>query len=262
MPELIEVEYYRRALDPIIGQELRSVMVEPESFIRPLGAPPAAFASLHGTWLSHTRRHGKLLVLEMSDAAGHVGEIGMRFGMTGRLLVEGQSPIERLEYSSARDDPAWDRAVLHFDSVVSMRDQRRLGSIEMDPDTARLGPNAESISASEWGAICKGRRKSIKAVLLDQRLAAGLGNLLCDEVLWRSHIAPDRAARNLDVAAVERIALTVPVVVAELTARGGSHRGDSFALRHDGSQCSICGHHMRHDTIATRSTWWCGNHQV
>ena len=261
MPELIEVEYYRRALNPIIGQQLASVAVSPEAFIRPSGTPVAAFDHLRGARLAATRRHGKLLVLELADDGGPVGEIGLRFGMTGRLLIDGVGPIDRLEYSSARNDAAWDRAILQFDARVSVRDQRRLGSIEIDPDTTGLGLNAETIDEATWTTICSRRRKSIKAVLLDQSLAAGLGNLLSDEVLWRSHIDPRHIASELDDAAIGRLSEQVPIVVAELAARGGSHTGDSFALRAEGEQCTICGHSMRHDTVATRSTWWCSGHQ-
>ncbi len=262
MPELIEVEYYRRALDPILGQVLRSVAVEPTSFIRPPGTPLGVFRHFSGTQLTNTRRHGKLLILELGDSEGPAGEIGLRFGMTGRLLVDGTSPIDRLEYSSDRNDPAWDRAVLQFDTSVVLRDQRRLGSIVADPDIAHLGSNVESIDEAGWKAICAGRRKSIKAVLLDQKLAAGLGNLLCDEVLWRCRIAPNRSAGDLDAGAFARLASEIPTVIAELTDRGGSHRGDSFALRTDDAQCSICGQTMSHATVATRSTWWCGGHQT
>lgn len=261
MPELIEVEYYRRALDPVVGQKLCSVTVTPQAFIRPPGTSVDAFSHLLGSVLTRTRRHGKLLILELTGEDGETGEVGLRFGMTGRLLIDDESPIDQLEYSSSRNDPAWDRAILQFDARVAIRDQRRLGSIEVAPDESGLGPNAETLDRAVLGAIVARRRKSIKAVLLDQSLVAGLGNLLCDEVLWRCSIGPARPAQDLGDGELIRLGVELPRCIEQLAERGGSHTGDSFALRTQGAQCTRCGAAMEHCTVATRSTWWCPGHQ-
>lgn len=261
MPELIEVEYYRRSLDPVLGQTLRSVRVDPKSFLRPAGAPTAVFDPLLGATLTGTSRRGKLLLLHLTDADGQVGDIGLRFGMTGRLLIDGRCPIEYLEYSSKRNDAAWDRAVLDFAQRVAVRDQRRLGAIEVDPSLDRLGPEATTLDSDDWRRILSGRRKSIKGVLLDQSLIAGFGNLLSDELLWRCGLDPNSAAGTIDESAIERLTSETVIMIEELTLRGGSHTGDSFALRQTGALCSRCGVPMEHATVATRSTWWCRGHQ-
>lgn len=261
MPELIEVEYYRNALEPIIGQQLRSVVITPESFLAPPGTPVSIFDCLIGATLLSTRRVGKLLILELVDQGKSMREVGLRFGMTGRLLVDGKSPIDRLEYSSDRNDVAWDRAVLQFEGTVSIRDQRRLGSIEVDPDIGRLGPDATALDAAALARIVHGRTKTVKAILLDQALVAGLGNLLCDEVLWRSCLAPTRPGCSLTSREIVALEEQIHTVITELTKRGGSHRGDSFELRESGAICPMCGATMRRETVATRSTWWCSGHQ-
>ena len=261
MPELIEVEYYRKALTPLIGSELRSVTVDPLSFLRPAGTPASIFDPLIGSTLARTRRIGKLLILEMADGQGASGEIGLRFGMTGRLLVDGVGPIERLEYSSGRNEPRWDRAVLDFGSLVAIRDQRKLGSIEVDPDIEQLGPDVLTLDGTAWKALLSRRRRSIKSALLDQSLVAGLGNLLADEILWRASMAPMRAGSSLSDEELARLGEVASSVIDELTARGGSHRGDSFALRNSDAECSLCGETMSHETIGGRSTWWCSGHQ-
>ena len=68
--------------------------------------------------------------------------LGLRFGMTGRLLVDGRAGIDELVYGSVRDEPAWDRFALHFADGGSLvvRDPRRLGGVELDPSVDLLGP--------------------------------------------------------------------------------------------------------------------------
>lgn len=262
MPELIEVEYYRRALDDVIGQAVVEVTVDPPAYLRPLGSHPSELASLRSTRLTRTTRRGKLLLLHFSESGDEVHTLGLRFGMTGRLLIDGEGPIERLEYSSGKNDPAWDRAVIAMsDARVSIRDPRRLGSLELDATFEGLGPEASTVTVDELTASVSGRRKAIKAVLLDQALIAGLGNLLADEALWRAGIAPGRVAGELTPDEQEGLAGDIRATVAELTARGGSHMGDSFSLRSADEACTRCGGAMIHATIGGRSTWSCRRHQ-
>ena len=122
--------------------------------------------------------------------------------MTGVLELDGVGAIERLEYSSHRRDPAWDRFVVHFDGggALRLRDPRRLGGVELDPDEERLGPDAASVGAARLGQILAGSEAPLKARLLDQARLAGLGNLLADELLWRAGLDPARPAASLDPA--------------------------------------------------------------
>ncbi len=262
MPELIEVEYYRRAIDKVVGQDVVDVTVDPPAYLRPSGSDPDELASLRSTTLTRTSRRGKLLVLHFSEGSHEVHTLGLRFGMTGRLLIDGQGPIERLEYSSGKNDPAWDRAVIALSEArVSIRDPRRLGSLELDATFAGLGPEASTLQRGELANAVRGRTKAIKAVLLDQALIAGLGNLLADEALWRAGIAPGRSARELTTDEHEALVTEVRATVDELTTRGGSHMGDSFPLRSADEACTRCGGAMVHTTIGGRSTWSCRRHQ-
>lgn len=199
--------------------------------------------------------------------SSHVGAngdhvaMGLRFGMTGMLFVDGVGPIDRLEYASARPNPEWDRLVLEIGgSQVTIRDQRRLGSVELDPDTSRLGPDATTIDTDGLSAALS-RRRSVKSVLLDQSCVAGLGNLLVDEVLWRAGIAPQRPAEELSTALVSDLTSTIHSTIEELSDRGGSHMGDSFPHRVLGASCPRCGGVMTRATVGGRATWWCSGHQ-
>lgn len=261
MPELIEVEYYRRALNERIGERVQAVDVVDQNYPRPKGFPGEAFEQLVGRSLQATTRRGKLLIANFGTGNSHLA-LGLRFGMTGRLLFDGRGPIEVLEYSSDRNDPAWDRFALHIGAErLSVRDPRRLGSVELDPDVTALGPDAWTIDAHALQAALFRRRKAVKAALLDQQIIAGLGNLLVDECLWRCAISPGRSCEDLGAEEIEQLAASIRHTIDDLFERGGSHQGDSFESRTDGAICPRDGGPMRHDTIGGRSTWWCSEHQ-
>ena len=120
--------------------------------------------------------------------------------MTGRLLVDGQAAIDRLEYSSDRNDPTWDRFGLDFadGGALRLRDPRRLGGVELDPDEGRLGVDAAAIGAAQLRDLLAGSEAPLKARLLDQARIAGIGNLLADEMLWRAGLDPARPAASLE----------------------------------------------------------------
>ena len=261
MPEIIEIEMYRRPLVDLVGQRLERVDLPDVDYVRPAGAE-GALAAIHDTTLVAVRRVGKLLLLD-HEGPDLTGTLGLRFGMTGRLLVNGTSPIEKLEYSSGRNDPAWDRVILHYSGgPVAVRDPRRLGAIELEPDETALGADAWDLDAAQLRSAMSGRRAPLKAFLLNQKAIAGLGNLLADEILWRVGLAPTRTVDGLSEGERAALAATIGPTVRELDGRGGSHTGDSFGLRAADTPCSKDGTLMRHDTVGGRSTWWCPAHQT
>ena len=87
-----------------------------------------------------------------------------------------------------------------------MRDPRRLGGVELDPDEARLGLDAADVGrAAPARTLLAGAQAPLKARLLDQARLAGVGNLLADETLWRAGLDPARPAGSLDPAEVRRL---------------------------------------------------------
>lgn len=259
MPEIIEVELYRRlADDRTRGRRVVGIDADDQWFLKGDTSVEMLRAALVGSSVSATRRIGKLMLLEVGDAV-----LGLRFGMTGRLLVDDEAAISRLEYSSDRNDPAWDRFALRFDDGGRMvvRDPRRLGGVELDPDESRLGVDAWTITADELLERLAGSRTALKARLMDQGRIAGLGNLLTDEILWRVGIAPTRQAGSLDDDEVERLARHVRDTVSELTARGGSHTGDLHEERNREGHCPSDGTPLERGTVGGRTTYWCPEHQ-
>jgi formamidopyrimidine-DNA glycosylase len=259
VPELLEVETYRELADRTVGRRIATVEAPDTWFLKGVTASQVVDA-LTGATVHATGRRGKLLTIEVGEGRP---VLGLRFGMTGRLVLDGEAPIERLEYASGRDDPAWDRFGLRFDdgSRLRLSDPRRLGGVELDPDLSRLGPDAARVSAAQLRAALAASAAPLKARLLDQARLAGLGNLLVDETLWRAGVRPDRAAGALADDQVVLLAKAIRSTVALLGRRGGSHRGDLQEQRVRGGHCPRDGEPLRRETVGGRTTYWCPAHQ-
>ena len=198
MPEGIEVEQARRLVEArALGREIAGVDA-PDAWYLKRGLIAAALdAALPGHRFTAARRRGKLLLLE-TDRRGPT--LGLHLGMSGRVLIDDEAAGDPLVYGSNRENPLWHRFTVRFadSGSLALRDPRRLGAVELDPDEDRLGPDAFTITQAELDRVVTRSRAPVKAVLMDQARIAGLGNLLVDEVLWRAGIDPVRTARELD----------------------------------------------------------------
>lgn len=258
MPELLEIETYRQAALPVVGRTIAAVHAPDDWYAKGATTLTLLREILPGCTVSAVRRIGKLMLL---DTDGPI--LGMRFGMTGRLVVDGGAPIEELEYSSNRNDPAWDRFGITFEAggQLTMRDPRRLGGVELDPDESRLGPDAASVTFAPFRDIVVASSAPLKARLMDQAKLAGLGNLLVDETLWRAGLSPARPARSLDDVEMRRLHRAMRRTVSLLGERGGSHTGDLQPARLRGGHCPKDGMVLNRDAIGGRTTYWCPHHQ-
>jgi formamidopyrimidine-DNA glycosylase len=255
---MIEVEYYRRVAERTVGRVVARVHAPDDWYLKGATTAAALRRTLSGATVTATRRIGKLLVLD-TDAA----TVGLRFGMTGRLLVDGAGPIERLEYSSARDDPAWTRFALRFQGGgdLAVVDPRRLGGVILDPPLDHLGIDALEVRERELRKMLSTSRAPVKAWLLDQSHVAGVGNLLADEILWRAGIDPSRSAGSLDHDEVTALHRALGRTIRLLTKRGGSHTGDLQVARVRGASCPRDGTPLQRRTIGARTTYSCPVHQ-
>lgn len=254
VPELLEVESYRQQAAVVQGGRIEAVDLLDPAYWR--GERPPG--DLPGAAVDGVRRIGKLLLID-TDA----GTLGLRFGMTGRLLVDGSASIDALEYSSRKDLPEWHRFGLWFDDGRSLviTDPRRLGWVELDPDETRLGIDAAGATVGELEAALERGTAPLKARLMDQKRLAGLGNLLTDEILWRAGLDPRRPAGELTAAERGRLHRHLHRTLDELGERGGSHTGDLQTSRQPGAHCPRDGTPLRRDTVGGRTTWWCPQHQ-
>jgi formamidopyrimidine-DNA glycosylase len=251
VPEILEVEMYRALAEGHgLARRIAAVRANDPWYLKNEGE------SLVGHSFVRARRHGKLLLLDLDDD----GVLGLRFGMTGTLSIDGAAPIDRLLYSPPAS--GYDRWGVDFDDGGQLRisDPRRLGGVMFDPDEARLGPDALTITVDELAAALRGSAP-LKTRLLDQSRVAGIGNLLADEVLWRAGLAPGRLAGSLSAEEVARLHADLGRTLAELAERGGSHTGDLMAERHQGGHCPKDGTALLVTTIGGRTSWWCPVHQ-
>lgn len=270
MPELPEVETIRRQLAPLVeGRRIGAIEVLDPRWSRPL-APAEIEDALRGRTVMELGRRGKYLLWRLR---GDV-HLAQHLRMTGSILADPdpEPPHTRVRM---RLGPA------RGGTRLAIVDPRRFGTgelllgeraLELFLD-ARLGlePFDEGFTAEHLRMLLAGRRAPIKALLLDQRLIAGVGNIYADEALFRARIHPRRPAgrTTLAEAAVLREAI-VQALTAGIDARGASiddfrHvdgvRGsfqDRFLVHlRAGQPCFECGTTIVKMVVAGRGTYVC-----
>ncbi|MBB4077725.1 formamidopyrimidine-DNA glycosylase [Lewinella aquimaris] len=184
MPELPEVHNFKLYFDAAAtGQTIASVRVHDDYIIRNMSGPAFADA-LAGRTITGSLRRGKYLFAELDN--GH--SLLLHFGMTGDLNL----------YQDEVDRHKFERFALHFTdgNILGFDDPRKFARILYlhDRDTyireIKLGPDALDISLQTWLTAVRGRKTTIKGVLLNQSILAGVGNLYADEICYRTRIHP------------------------------------------------------------------------
>jgi formamidopyrimidine-DNA glycosylase len=260
LPELIEVEAYRRLAEQALERPITEVAAPDAWWLKGGLSADVLSDALVGRHFLAARRTGKRIML---DTSGDGPVLGLRFGMTGRLLVDGSAGVEHLAYSSNRDIEAWDRLVVRFadGGDLRVRDPRRLGGAELDPAEARLGPDAVGLNLAGLRKVLGDSRVALKARLMDQSKIAGLGNLIVDEALFQAGLDPARPAGRLDDGELRRLHQAIRKTLRNLTKRGGSHTGALQPARHRESVCPLDGAPLLRRTIGGRTTYSCPVHQ-
>jgi formamidopyrimidine-DNA glycosylase len=265
MPELPEVETVRRSLAPeIVDRVVRAVVVRDR---RLRGGVARSFAgALLGRRLAGLERRGKFLLVPLDD--GRVWLVHL--GMSGRLtLGAGGGPARR-----------HDHVVVTLDDgrALTYNDPRRFGRMAvLDPARvaaetgAGVDPLAAEFTAAALFALTRRRRVSIKALLMDQRRIAGVGNIYANEILFHAGVRPRRRAGRLGRADCERVVAATRAVLADAIAKGGSSisnyrdgfgREGWFQLElavydRAGEPCRRCGGAVRACVVVGRSTFYC-----
>jgi len=261
MPEILELEASRQLIESRALRRRITAVSAPDAWYLKGGLDARRLADeLVGRRFVQARRRGKLLVLD-TDRGGPV--LGLHFGMTGRVFVDGHAAHDRLYYLQRDPDPSWARLIVSFGArgAFVLSDPRRLGAVELDPDEDRLGVDAFDLSAAHLAALLVKSRAPLKAVLMDQSRIAGLGNLLADEALWRAGLDPARPASTLDAAEGRRLHAKIRETLRVLGRRGGSHTGDLMEQRVAGGCCPRDGAPLERRTIGGRTTFSCPVHQ-
>jgi len=260
VPELLEVETYRLLALAALDRTVSSVASPDAWFLKGAATGPSLRRALVGNRFTAARRIGKLLLLDVD--AGPT--LGIRFGMTGTLVVDDRAGVDQMHYAPKRRDPVWDRWKVRFEDGGSLvvHDPRRLGGVLLDPDVAALGPDAMAITRAQLAATLRESRAPLKARLMDQSKVAGIGNLIADEVLWRAALSPLRPSDSLTPNEVRRLHRQLGRTLADLTRGGGSHTGHLMEERRPGGRCPRDGSELTRSTVGGRTSWWCPDHQV
>jgi len=244
VPELPEAERARAVIqDRALGRRIAAVDDADVWVCRP-HAPGEIAAALTGATLTDAHRRGKMLWVDTDR--GPV--LGLHLGMSGVIDVDAEPAAG-----------SWDRFALEFDDGgrLALRDKRRLGRVILDPDLARLGPDAADATRAEFRRRVGRGSAPVKARLMDQSVIAGVGNLLADEILWRARISPLRPAGDLDPDELDGLRRSVRAAVRDSIRRGGSHTGELNPHRVRGGICPRCGTPLVRSTVGGRTTFWC-----
>jgi formamidopyrimidine-DNA glycosylase len=264
VPELPEVEAARRVLErSALHRRVVAVDDADGHVCRP--HPPGGIGrALVGTELTAAHRRGKTLWCDTAD--GPV--LGVHLGMSGKLVIAAPDGREidggdHWEFGRRPGDYRCSRFSLTFadGGMLRLIDPRRLGRVRLDPPVDALGPDAATITADAFGVAVGAGRGPIKARLLDQHAIAGVGNLLADEILWRSDLDPARPAGGLDGDERATLHRTVLATVAGALRDGGVHTLTLVPHRVPGGRCPRDDAELRRATVGGRTTFWCPVHQ-
>jgi formamidopyrimidine-DNA glycosylase len=269
MPELPEVETYVRALTTQLqGRRIVNAQI---FWPRIVAEPdPSTFCELiRGRRFDTFGRRGKYMLFGLDS--GETLIIHLR--MTGELRVQ-PAGAERDKHTHLLLD-------LEGGESIHYRDQRKFGRVWLVEDVemviGKLGPEplSEEFSTHHLADALAGRTASIKALLLDQSIVAGVGNIYADEALYRARIDPGRSGGLLDESELARLHEAVRWVLQMGIELGGSSLGSGpqnylpptgipgaaqeshQVFRRTGQPCPTCGHPIQRIVIAQRSTHFC-----
>jgi formamidopyrimidine-DNA glycosylase len=267
MPELPEVETVVRDLRPLlVGARVAAVTVGRRKLRRPWRKAWAG--QLRGATVEGVRRRGKWIIVDLD--AGR--RLLIHLGMTGQLTVNpAAAPVpDHLHFVFELGDGA---------RQLRYRDPRRFGSVELLADEAavqaalggKLGPEPFDLVAADFRSAIRGTNRTVKAILLDQAVVAGVGNIYADEALFRAGLHPERRGKAVTDAEADRLREAIAAVMRHAIERRGSTirdyvggsglRGgfqDEFRVYgRDGEPCPTCRTAIAVVRVAGRSSHHC-----
>ena len=263
MPELPEVETVKNEIAPhILGRTVTGVTLPWSGIVRG-PAPDEFIRRITGKIIKSINRHGKYLLLTLT----HGEFLVIHLKMTGALIT-GNSEL-----------PKHTRAIIHLDNGqnIYFRDPRKFGVLKLIKDPSeiyhKLGPEPleDEFTPAVLTTRLKGRKAPIKAVLLDQKFLAGVGNMYADEALYAARIHPEKTAAALTKTEIKKLYDAIRQVLRD----GLANKGASIVnyQRPDGSAgtahlqfkvahamqktCGICGGEVKRIVVRGRGTYFC-----
>jgi formamidopyrimidine-DNA glycosylase len=287
VPELPEVEVTRQKLEPLLlGRRIERVFTSVPSYF--FLTPPAVLRRrLRGRRFQALERVGKYLVARLDNRE----RLLLHLGMTGQIFGAGVPGVRLLSVTAGASLTPEQQARafrpdkhthlrLSFDDRgpdVFFRDTRKFGKVQLMPPDApsarldRLGRDALTVRGSMLFAALHARRASIKSLLLDQSLIAGVGNIYADEALFLAGVRPTRPGRRVTREECDRIARAIRRILRRSIATGGSsisdyvqpdggagaYQDERRVYGREGEPCPRCRTRIRRRVIGQRSAHYC-----
>lgn len=237
LPELPEVETVRRVLEARLrGRKITSYAVGKPTFYRKPSAQ--SLTALEGSTIESVGRRGKYLLLNLSGGRQFV----LHLGMSGRIVLGGDGPHTRFQFEAEG-------------LTVKFHDARRFGRAGCALPPLGPEPLSGDFDAAYLFSALRQRKAPIKAMLMDQRIVAGLGNIYATESLFEAGIRPGRAAGALSRLDVERLCAAIKRLLALAVELGGSTLDDQAYLNPLGEAGSF----QKHVAVYGRKTGRCGH---
>ena len=259
MPELPDVETFKRYLDATsLHQRISGIDVRDAYVLK--GVSPRELArQLKGRRFESSRRHGKHLFVR----ADRDSWLRLHFGMTGSLQY----------FAHEKQAPRHTRVLFVFGNAhcLAFEDQRKFGEIGLIEDVNEflekraLGSDAVEINLSQFREIFAKHRGAVKAILLNQKLIAGIGNIYADEILFRARIHPATQISALKENTIAKLFRATRYILKKAIAAKADAdlMPRSWLLPHRGKagKCPRCERQLRSATIGGRTAWFCAHCQ-
>jgi formamidopyrimidine-DNA glycosylase len=272
VPELPEVEITRRHLDDAMrGRVLERVSItHPRTARHNAGGPREVSERLEGRTVLEVGRKGKFIAAPLDDGQTLVAHLGMsgRFSVGDPLVEEPPHTHFRATLDDGKEVRFIDPRTFGFVAVVSPDEILESGLSRVGPDAWETTPSAQDLAE----ALAR-RTAPVKALLLDQVVVSGLGNIYADEALHLGGIHPMRPGGEIAVADLERLLAAIQVVLGDAIENGGTSLDDLAYLLPDGRAgenlerlrvygrtglpCPECGTPVERIVIRGRSSHYC-----
>jgi formamidopyrimidine-DNA glycosylase len=277
MPELPEVETVVRGLrQSVLGRKIMSVWIGKSDFID----NPAEFTRLSGQRIAAIERFGKFMLLRLAsgdelaevalnDDTGEAASLLVHLGMTGQIApIAADIPLEKHTHVSFTLD---DGRELRYTDARRFGRMAYLTAALLAKEVAGAGADPLEVGATEFAERVRSRNARIKALLLDQSVFRGIGNIYADESLWRAKIHPARVGSKLSEKETQTLRRALQDILNRAIVMRGSSISDFLdangepgeyqrhhrAYGREGKPCYRCRIPIRRVIVAGRSSYFC-----
>lgn len=261
MPELPDVENFRRYLErTALHKKITDIEVSNNKVLHGISADRLR-KGLKGRQIEETRRHGKHLLVRLDNGSW----VTFHFGMTGRFAA----------FRKPEDEPRHDRIRFDFvgDDHLAFVDQRLFGEVGLVDDAdgfvqqRELGQDAldPALDENVFREMVRKHRGSVKSLLMNQKVIAGIGNEYSDEILFQAGLHPETRTNDLQAGQIAKLYRRMKKVLNAAIDRGAGSEDflerlpSEFLLprREEGAQCPVCETPIRTAKISGRTAYYC-----